>query len=327
MSLPKENSEKMRGTAAAFLAPAWQQIALGAILVKNQVSQETNSDPSPNEKMHSLQLENLQLHQEIDRLKDLLQQERFLNSKLNHLCSNVKNQNEKDQNKLENIDLERLLNHYFQSIPAQVIYRSPSAWSSFLWLNVGSSSNQALEREIIAKNSPVVVGSSLIGVVDYVGRHQCRVRLITDPCLNPSVRAVRKDKDRIVYLAKGELQGSSKSFWRSSGASLKGIGFNYDFSDEYGPARDLRDGTLSKNNKEPSGPILKVDDLLITTGMDGVFPAGLHVAKVTSIYPLKEGDYYYELEAMPTAGNLNDLSIVFIMPPLGYDPADQPAAF
>ena len=71
--------------------------------------------------------------------------------------------------------------------------------------------------------------------------------------------------------------------------------------------------------------MLKVNDLLVTTGMDGVFPEGLHVATVTKIRPLKEGDYYYQLEAIPTAGNLEEISIVSILPPTGYDPNNQPS--
>src|SRR5258708_1966782 len=51
--------------------------------------------------------------------------------------------------------------------------------------------NQALGNAIIAKNSPVVLGASLVGVVDFVGKKQSRIRLITDSGLSPSVRAVR----------------------------------------------------------------------------------------------------------------------------------------
>jgi rod shape-determining protein MreC len=50
--------------------------------------------------------------------------------------------------------------------------------------------------------------------------------------------------------------------------------------------------------------------------LDGVFPPGLDVATITKIHPLKEGDYYYELEAKPTAGNMYNLSYVFVIPPV-----------
>jgi hypothetical protein len=106
---------------------------------------------------------------------------------------------------------------------------------------------------------------------------------------------------------------------------LHGIGFNYDFPDDEGPARELRSGLpINSAGDQQAIPILKVKDLLVTTGLDGVFPEGLHVAEVTHVHPLREGDYYYEIEAIPTAGNLNELSILYVMPPLGYDIDDQP---
>lgn len=334
MSTPKTTSEKMRGLTAAFLAPAWEGIALGAISLQSYMPSKpelvtSKNAPSLSEaEIHRVQLENQQLRIEISRLQELLQNERYLNTQLSTLYSS---DTKIAIDKIHREELQKLLALQFQTVPAQVIFRSPSTWSSSLWINVGKSSNQTLGREVIAKNSPVVVGTSVVGVVDYVGMHQCRVRLITDSGLTPSVRATRADPQKehaTMYLAKGELHGSSKPLWRSYGDVLKGVGFNYDFPDERGPARDLRSGMpLHGTGKEQAMPILKVNDLLVTTGMDGVFPAGLQVAEVTKIHLLKEGDYYYELEAKPTAGNLHELSLVFVMPPVGYDPNDQPPAF
>ena len=246
-------------------------------------------------------------------------------------------------------------------------------WNSSLWINVGKADNEKYGYAAISKNSPVLLGNAIVGVVDFVGIHQSRVRLITDSGIKPSVRAVRGDSqrrlllenlslakdnllrhsglladtdvkaiidsiDRILpkmhveektwYLAKGEIYGRSQPLWRSPGQVLKGIGFNYDFPDEEGPARDLRTGKAQNSQlKLPVMSLLKVNDLLETTGMDGVFPKGLLVAIVTKIEPLKEGDYYYELEAKPAAGNLDELSLVFVVPPVGYDSGDQPTMF
>jgi hypothetical protein len=195
-------------------------------------------------------------------------------------------------------------------------------------------------------------GGALVGLVDYVGKNQARVRLITDVGLKPSVRAVRgslqnaqlyehvesvlrhvqgrgdlpmeemaqleliaaleklqrnlaSDSDSW-YLAKGILEGGGPPLWRSRNHVLKGIGFNYDFSDEQGPARPL----LSKP------PILQAHDLLVTTGLDGIFPAGLRVAEVSKVLPLKEGAYAYEIEAIPVVKNLDSIQTVFIIPSL-----------
>ncbi len=238
------------------------------------------------------------------------------------------------------------------SIPAQVIYRDLASWSSSLWVNVGEEDNRQLGKALIAKNSPVLASGSLVGVVDYVGARQSRIRLITDAGLSPAVRAARgaiqnrevaslvetlcqrleeradlmasqDDKGRLIsslkalhgrlglgwdesYLAKGELMGSSSPFWRSRGCLLKGVGFNFDYPDEEGkPPR--------------SSPILKEGDFLVTSGLDGVFPAGLQVGTVTQVHPPHPGGYSYDIEVRPTAAHLNDLRTVFVLPPVSSD--------
>jgi cell shape-determining protein MreC len=212
-----------------------------------------------------------------------------------------------------------------QAIVARVIFRSPSSWYSTLWINIGEEDNHHLKNNFLGKNSPVLVGNSIIGVIDYFGKKQSRVRLITDSGLNPSVRALRQENDITYYLAKGEIKGSGSPLFRSNGNVLYGCGFNYDFDDDKGPARDLRTGEPTDSKvKFSTLPLLKVGDTLITTGMDGVFPADLNVALITKIYPLKEGDYYYELEAEPTSGKLDDVTVVFVLPPIGFDFNDQP---
>lgn len=258
-----------------------------------------------------------------------------------------------------------------ESIPATIIFRSLSTWNSSLWINVGTESNTGPPPPIIAKNSPVLVGDSVVGVVDYVGKHQSRVRLITDSGLVPSVRVARgyeqnktiaenvsdlvsfvnyhpdlfqnsqekialeialkdlylklSEKKNTWYLAKGEIHGQSHPHWRTDSHILRGSGFNYDFEDELGPARELRSGEPVEARKDfKAMPLVKVHDLLVTTGMDGVFPPGLKVAVVTKIDILHEGDYAYELDAKSTVDNLDDLTVVYVIAPLGYDERDQP---
>ncbi|MCC5831632.1 MAG: hypothetical protein JJU12_01125 [Chlamydiales bacterium] len=253
-----------------------------------------------------------------------------------------------------------------KAVAAHVIYRDPGTWTSSVWIDVGEATDP-----IIRKNSPVVVGRALVGVIDYVGKQQSRVRLITDVGLKPAVRAVRgaaqnralvehiipvlrhlsgrKDlpisredqmalgrmltqfKERLSedcaewYLAKGILQGSGTPLWRSVNQSLRGIGFNYDFPDAFGPARELETGKpIDPKSTMPALPLIKVNDLLVTTGLDGVFPPGLSVGEVTKIHPLREGAYTYEIEALPVAGDLDSLQTLFVIPPVGYDEEDQP---
>lgn len=80
-------------------------------------------------------------------------------------------------------------------------------------------------------------------------------------------------------------------------------------------APHLRTGrTKSQKYKTPVLSLVKVGDLLVTSGLDGLFPERLEAATVTKINPLKEGDYYFELEAMPTAGDMNEYPMFSFYP-------------
>ncbi len=231
---------------------------------------------------------------------------------------------------------------------ARVIFRSPSHFTSSIWVNIGSD-----DSPIVKKNSPVIQYDSLIGVVEYVGKRSSLIRLITDTKMQPAVRVLRNrvdpsirfaitrlqdaadegalkfrsDDEKVAFmwmlehcknheksdgkeefLAKGILQGQGCS------SLLKGSGFNYDFTDEHGASRDLR-----------SSNILQVGDLLVTSGLDGIFPEGLKVAYVHSIKPLSEGAFQYELSARPAAIDLQNIDYVAILEPTDFDAEDLPS--
>ena len=375
MSIPRESTVKLQGTTVAMLAPAWHHLlAFKSFFSKNNTEQQNQSAAS-HEEQEKLRLENTLLREEILYLKDVMQQElRLINQINTALMDEETGLSTKTLKARHRLELKRLLQVNLEAVPARVIFRSADSWNSSFWVNVGSATNDALGNTTVAKNSPVLLGTSVIGVLDFVGKNQSRVRLITDSGLSPSIRAVRggiqskvldekinslvqilkqtphametpEQQQQLIsqlesaskhlsndkkthFLAKGELSGSSKPLWRTQRHQLKGTGFNYDFADGEGPARDLRTGNFSSLDPvESSLPIVKTGDLLVTTGMDGVFPAGLMVAEVTKVHPLKEGDYFYELDALPIAGNFDDLSLVFVIPPVSYDPDEQPPAF
>ncbi|MGM0440270.1 MAG: rod shape-determining protein MreC [Chlamydiota bacterium] len=306
-----------------------------------------------------LRLENSLLHEELVNAKQFFNDERFLQYQIARL-EELRSARGRGAASRHYKALLELLDYQIEALPARVVYRDPSSWSSSVWIGLGKEDNLS-GKVLIGKDSPVVMGASLVGVVDYVGQHQSRVRLITDSGLNPAVRAVRgdlqkswlteqievilqelqeknsflDDSDQTLlvdilerwqhnlapeggthYLAKGIVQGGSSPLWRSAGQELKGVGFNYDYSDEYGSARDLRSGRPFNNLVSGEAvPIIQQGDLLVTTGLDGVFPPGLRVAKVAKVYPLQEGSYSYDLKAVPTATNLNNLSLVYVLPP------------
>jgi cell shape-determining protein MreC len=369
LSASRELTEQIRGTALAFAAPTWQQLASIKSWMSRAASKPPEEDFCSLEAFQTLQLENKLLYTELRHIKESLQREKLLLDQLLQV-SEIDKESAADLKKKQRLQRKKLAN-LVAATPGKVIFRSLALWNSSLWIDLGEHTNSTHGKTVVAKNSPVLSGTSLVGVVDYVGKHQSRVRLITDSGLTPSVRVKReKDADALIkekiihlllllekqrgpgnketaealenalkssllslnkkenscwYLAKGELQGTSKPLWRTSRHLLKGHGFNYDYADGEGPARDLRTGQpIGEEEQLTTMPIVQPDDLLVTTGMDGVFPPDLLVAQVTTVTPLKEGDYFYELEAIPAAGNLDDLTTVFVLPPSDYDPNDQP---
>lgn len=343
--MPLSFVEALRGKTVALLMPVFK---CGSCLHPNY--------PLNGERLES---ENHFLRLEINKLRALLEQKaqvELLDQELKHYALVPRRYEE----------MKFLANVSHQAVPARVIYRDPSSWSSSVWIDVGQQTNAILGRAVIQKNSPVILGRSLVGAVDYVGEKQSRVRLVTDATLKPAVRAVRgsaqnmllvehidpilrslahrkdltlnsNEKNALIkllqkwksslschtegfYLAKGIIQGGGTPLWRSVNQSVRGIGFNYDFPDDEGPARELATGKpIGGESSDVSIPIIKLNDLLVTSGMDGVFPPGLRVAEVTHIHPLREGGYTYEIEASLVVGNLDTLHTVFIIPPIGYE--------
>lgn len=292
-----------------------------------------------------LELENLVLKERIDEIKLWLESSDLVETRLNKIEEIQIKDSYKEFSERRKKELICLLESEIFAIPATVVFRDPSFWSSIVWIDKGDNWNQKIGQNIIAKNSPVVCGTDLIGVIEEVLSTRSKVRLITDNRLMPSVRVVRggevhtrvcnlldeleesletfedvglersslaslKEKLEIEdskFFAKGVIRGTSQPLWRSLRPVLKGMGFNYDFTDaERVSGMDLHGkGKLA---------IIQVGDLLITSGMDGIFPKGLHVARVSKVFPLHEGGYCYDIEAKPVAYNLNELSSVQILP-------------
>lgn len=303
--------------------------------------------------LEKLQTENQLLHLQIERLKNWILEEQQLEKEKREIIPFLEKSSDPFFKRRGHY-LAKMIHRQMHALPARIIYRDPSPWSSSVWLNVGERDNRALGFDVVAKNSPVVIGKTIVGVVEEVAEKKCHVRLITDRSLSPSVRAIRggeqnrilseklqsvikmlslredlyKAKDvahalaafreqlnldaKELYLAKGELHGTAAALWRVPKRTLKGVGFNYDFSDEEGPARNLRTGAYAGGFE----PLIKIGDLLVTTGGDGIFPPDFQVAIVTKIMPLHEGGCSYDLEAEMLAPNLNTLSEVFVLPPL-----------
>lgn len=223
-----------------------------------------------------------------------------------------------------------------------VLCRDPSAWSSVFWIGAGEGE--------VEKNTPVLYEGALVGVVETVGKKTSQVRLITDPACHIAVQVARgQSRDRHIlglleqletllsfreelflspeekefslgqfsllrerlkrekgeqYLARGELFGSGEPLWRAKRQVLQGVGFFM------GEEAELKSDVPFLQEESP---IVKEGDLLVTSGLDGVFPPGIPVAYVRKVAPQQEGDFCYSLSAIPAVFDLNKIQEVDVL--------------
>jgi rod shape-determining protein MreC len=334
INIPIHISDPLRSFSVAALGPIWD----GSKGIKKYLSDRpTFSSIHKNEKeLAQLELENAMLRSQLERISQWLGEEQRVIDQMTLYEKFSEKSKHKPFFERRARHLQNLLQAELMAMPAEVIYRDPTSWGSSLWINVGEEDNQVLGKQVIVKNSPVVAGCALVGVVDYVGKKQSRVRLISDSGLTPTLRAIRgtykneeiiskidqlidllPENENLIeylrytkttlddqenYLAKGELHGSASPLWRARSTSFKGIGFNYDSPDE--------EGAVPKN-----GPLLKKGDLLVTTGFDGVFPPDLRVGIVKEVKPPKPGGFFYEIDVQPLVDTNKDLEALFVLPP------------
>jgi cell shape-determining protein MreC len=347
LSLPVSSTDRLRSAMVASLSPSWRFLSFAKEglfkLAAIWPAGGYYTSPKVQKEIEVLKLENHNLRCQLEILKAQVDLEKIVGEEAELLKRFVRNDEYAKRRKAE---IFRLIELYAPSMTGKVVFREAASWSSSFWINLGEKTNRALGKTAIAKNSPVVLGTSVLGVVEYVGSSCSRVRLITDASIVPSVRVLRGSQQKQMiaeearkllkmiercedlsqelpvkkalhqlahlnppeddlYLAKGEIRGIRGPFFRSRHALLRGIGFNNDYEDEEGPGRDLR-----------AGKIVKPGDVLVTTGMDGVFPAGLRVGQISKVYPLREGASSYELDAHPLIENFDAVSFVTVLPPL-----------
>lgn len=339
----------LRGQLSSILSPFWslgEKVSHSVTAPINQISNlsqlKTTTENLENNN-NTLMLENALLKEELLKLSSIELEKLSHNFPFANFSTN---------------ESEQLVNKVkAKAIVGKVIYRNPASWSSSIWINLGEAHNKEEALPVIAVNSPVTSGGALIGIIDYVGKQQSRVRLITDSGMTIPVRASRgknssalllerlkeiqflatskladslsreeqnnllsitdslinklSESTESTFLAKGEVRGKSLPLWRSYQQSLEGTGFNYEFSDDQGSSISLDKAIMA-----PENAIISDGDLLITSGLDGFLPSGLSVAIVSRVHLLKEGAYYFELDAVPAAGDINEITTVSVLPPV-----------
>lgn len=353
LALPKKASHPLRSASLATMIPIWRSFDCLATKFYSSIfafryHQNPYEKESDRRAIEKLETDNQLLRTQIDTVREWLLSEERLEREV-ALFESI----EKKGDSLELRERDRCIANQIEaklrSLPAKVIYREPAIWSETVWIDVGYETSP-----IVEKNSPIVCGSSLVGIVERAEKRRSLVRLITDPTLSVAVRIRRgKEEDRALalvadqllshlrmrpetgheiekwsgfaqalkndvdlYLAKGILHGSSHSLGRHRSSFLIGEGFNYAFSDREGKARDLRSGNRYGDEKKENEPLARRGDLLVTSGLDGLFPEGLHVAIVKELEPLEEGDFAIKLFAWSTLGSLDEITHLQVLPSL-----------
>lgn len=180
----------------------------------------------------------------------------------------------------ENERLKALLNLNeqlnIQSVPARVIARDPSVWFNTITINRGSSSG-------IATNMPVVTAGGIVGRVITVSPWASQVMLITD-----------------------EKAGA--------GAVVGQLGQ----SGALGSVRGRADlGVALIEMRYVSGlETVELNDSVMTTGQDGIYPPGLNVGRVVDV---KKGTatqaHHILIQPGAQLDHLEEVAVLLYKPP------------
>lgn len=235
-----------------------------------------------------------------------------------------------------------ILEPYFSNMVAcKILHRDITHWSNFLWVNVGKIHG-------IRKQSPVLSEGVLVGIVDYVGEKQSRIRLITDLKVNPSVISCRDGMESFQIktlihqlqnlILKMTIDNKMQQEWIETLEKIVEeipINTKNTFSargvllGSPSPLKENKNILIGEGfyNTDKSDQQIIIGDILVTTGLDGVFPPGLGVASVTYIHPIQEGNCSYRIEAKLLINDMDILDTLYILPPLAFNPNDRPDIF
>ena len=172
-----------------------------------------------------------------------------------------------------------------KSVPARVIARDPSVWFNTITINRGSSSG-------VETNMPVVTAGGIVGRIITVGPWSSQVMLITDE---------KAGAGAVV----GQL-GQSGALGSVRGRADLGVGL-------------IEMRYVSGLEK------VEVNDYVMTTGQDGIYPPGLNVGRVIDV---KNGTatQAHQILIQPGAqlDHLEEVAVLLYHPPPRSVPEQTP---
>ena len=171
------------------------------------------------------------------------------------------------------------------SVPARVIARDPSVWFNTITINRGSSSG-------VEQNMPVVTAGGIVGRIITVGPWSSQVMLITDE---------KAGAGAVV----GQL-GQSGALGSVRGRADLGVGL-------------IEMRYVSGLEK------VEINDYVMTTGQDGIYPPGLNVGRVVDV---KNGTatQAHQILIQPGAqlDHLEEVAVLLYHPPPRSVPEQTP---
>jgi rod shape-determining protein MreC len=172
-----------------------------------------------------------------------------------------------------------------KSVPARVIARDPSVWFNTITINRGSSAG-------VEMNMPVVTAGGIVGRIITVGPWSSQVMLITDE---------KAGAGAVV----GQL-GQSGALGSVRGRADLGVGL-------------IEMRYVSGLEK------VEVNDYVMTTGQDGIYPPGLNVGRVVDV---KNGTatQAHQILIQPGAqlDHLEEVAVLLYHPPPRSAPEQTP---
>ncbi len=197
ISLPNSYTDLLRSKTIKIVSPIWKFFSYSSKALSKLNPRKEDQNKFREEEL-LLEIERLKLNiwKLEDQIKSLKNQAVSSYIQLNKL-STISGEEQKKRDR----EAIRLADMYAESISCRVVFREMSSWNHSFWINAGNKTNENIGKRVIAQNSPVVIGTNVVGVIEYVDEELSRVRLISDSHLVPSVRATRGGEQRRIIAA------------------------------------------------------------------------------------------------------------------------------
>jgi len=186
-------------------------------------------------------------------IKKTYQENQLLKEKLSEyktLIYEVQELKKENEELRDSIEVTDSIRDY-NSIQATVISRSPERWIDQVTINKG-------EQAGVKKNMAVITAEGMVGKVQSTSKFTSTVQLLTGFDQNSRISA---------------------SISREKGENIVGLIEEYDEE-----SHSLMFKIIDESNKD-----LKEDELVVSSGLGGVFPAGLPIGKVKEVIPDQYG--------------------------------------